>query len=73
MCFTAIHWAKLRRVTHGASIADAAAADFSELTISNEKMKSLGGSGVEIVAGFCREECVALFKQWLARDDRRGY
>src|SRR5437660_8349500 len=31
MCLSAIHWAKIERVVYGASIADAAAAGFSEL------------------------------------------
>jgi tRNA(Arg) A34 adenosine deaminase TadA len=73
MCFAAIHWAKLPRLVFGASIADAAAAGFSELDISNRQMQSLGGSDIEIVDGFCREECASLFQQWLAREDRRGY
>ncbi|NBB95206.1 MAG: nucleoside deaminase [Planctomycetes bacterium] len=73
MCFTAIHWAKLPRLTFGASIADAAAAGFGELDISNEQMKSMGASDMEIIAGLCRDRCVALFTQWLARDDRREY
>jgi tRNA(Arg) A34 adenosine deaminase TadA len=73
MCFTAIHWAKLPRVVYGASIADAERAGFSELRVSNEQLKTLGGSGIEIVAGFEREACVALFDEWLARDDHRVY
>lgn len=73
MCFTAIHWAKLPRVVFGASIADAERAGFSELCISNAQMKSLGGSGIEIIEGLAREKCVALFEEWLAREDRRVY
>ncbi len=73
MCFTAIHWAKLPRLVYGASIADAERAGFSELCVSNKQLKDLGGSEIEIVAGFQREACVALFDEWLAREDHRGY
>lgn len=73
MCFAAIHWAKVSRVVFGARIADAAAAGFSELAISNEQMKSLGSSAVEIAAGCLRDECVRLLQDWSARPDRRTY
>ncbi|MHC4755582.1 MAG: nucleoside deaminase, partial [Planctomycetota bacterium] len=41
MCFTACHWAKISTIVYGASIPDAKNAGFSELAISNEKMKQL--------------------------------
>lgn len=73
MCFTAIHWARLDKVIYGAAIDDAERAGFNELRVSNEQMKTLGGSSVEIVAGFLRRQCVELFNAWCARDDRREY
>lgn len=73
MCFAAIHWAGLRRIIFGASIADARNAGFSELTISNEQMRDLGGSPVEIVPHVMRDQCAALFDEWQKRGDRRTY
>jgi tRNA(Arg) A34 adenosine deaminase TadA len=73
MCFAAIHWAGIARVVYGASIADAARAGFSELSISNADMKRLGGSTVEIVPAFMAPDAVALFDQWLADPKHRVY
>ena len=73
MCFAAIHWARSAAIVYGASIADAKALGFSELTIGNREMQTLGGSPVQIVEGFLREECVALLQEWAARADRRAY
>ncbi|OIP81001.1 tRNA-specific adenosine deaminase [Candidatus Peregrinibacteria bacterium CG2_30_44_17] len=64
MCFSAIHWARIDTVVYGAFIADAQDAGFNELTISNEKMKEFGGSPVNFISGFMRDENVALFKLW---------
>ncbi len=73
MCFAAIHWAKISKIVYGASIADAKKAGFSELPISNEQLKELGQSGIEIVSGFMRDECVKLFDKWLAMENSRVY
>ena len=73
MCFAACHWARLDRIVYGASIADAAAAGFNELPISNERLKSLGNSRIEIVPGLLRDQCVELFELWKARPGRRAY
>ena len=73
MCFSAIHWAKITRVVFGARIEDAQTAGFSELSISNETMKKLGGSPVLIDADFDRAKNATLFATWLSRKDRRAY
>ncbi len=73
MCFSAIHWARIGRIVYGAAIEDAARAGFNELTVSNETLKREGRLGVEIMGGFMREECVALFREWGARTGRRSY
>jgi guanine deaminase len=73
MCFSACHWAKIRRIVYGASIADAAGAGFCELTIGNAEMKRLGNADLEIVGGVLREECRALFDLWRRSPDRRAY
>lgn len=73
MCFSACHWAKIARIVYGAAIDDARAAGFSELPISNLEMKRQGGSRIEIVPHFLREEAVELFRMYMAQAGRRGY
>ena len=73
MCFSACHWANLDRIVYGASIADAAACGFRELSISNADMKRLGGSRIDIEPGRLRDEAVELFREWMRRPDRRVY
>jgi len=73
MCFAAIHWARIGRIVYGASIADAAAAGFNELAISNEQLRRLGESKVEIVGGVMRDQAVKLFGDWVADPRHRAY
>ena len=73
MCFSACHWARLERIVYGAAIADAAAAGFNELPVSNVELKRLGGSRVEIIAGILRDECRQLFELWLNQPRHRWY
>jgi len=73
MCFSACHWARIAKIVYGASIADAKIAGFHELSISNETMKELGSSEVEIVFGFMREENVQLFEEWKQKCGSKVY
>ena len=73
MCFSACHWARIGRIVYGAAISDAREAGFSELSISNEQMAKLGGSGLEIVAGCMAAEARELFDLWLSQANRRVY
>ena len=73
MCFAACHWARISKIVFGARIEDAEKAGFSELSISNEQMKTLGRSGIEIVGDFLRDECVRLFETWASSKDNRPY
>ena len=73
MCFSAIHWANIGEVVFGASIADAKAYGFHELTISNEAMKEMGQSKVKITRGFMAREALAVFIEWAARTGRKTY
>ena len=73
MCFAACHWAKISKIVYGARIEDARKFGFSELTISNRKMKESGGSDIEIVADFLRQENIALFEEWSDRKDKKVY
>jgi guanine deaminase len=73
MCFAAIHWARLERLYFGTTVSDVKALGFNELTISNRRLKSLGGSPVEIVPGLLREECRELLAHWARLPDKRLY
>ena len=73
MCFSACHWAKVQRIVYGAAIDDARAVGFSEMPISNAEMKRQGGSRIEIVPHFLRDEAVELFRIYAAEAGRRGY
>ena len=73
MCFSAIHWAGIKKIISGAYISDAKMAGFNELTISNGTMKRCGKSDIVIAGGFLREECAGLFEIWKNRKGRRAY
>jgi len=62
MCFSACHWARISKVVFGTRIKDAKKCGFSELYISNKKMKTLGKSNLKIVEGFMRKESLVPFK-----------
>jgi len=73
MCFSAIHWAKIKAVYFGTAICDVKKLGFDELRISCRKMKSTGQSPVKVVPGFLREECRELLKDWNKIEDRQVY
>lgn len=73
MCLSATHWAKIERVVYGASIADAAAAGFCELTVDAKRLVEMGKSPLRVESGLLREECAALFAQWQATGLARPY
>jgi tRNA(Arg) A34 adenosine deaminase TadA len=73
MCFSAIHWAKIDKVYFGAEIKDAKSFGFNEINLSNENIKALGGSKVEIIGKILKNECIKLFEYWNSREDKRVY
>ena len=73
MCFSACHWSRIEVIYFGASIADARAAGFNELAISNDRMKCAGESSVEVKGGFLQEECRALFGEWARKGNKNIY
>ena len=64
MCMAALHWARVKTVYFGASIADAQRAGFRELTLPAATLVRLGGSPIELVDGILAEECQELFRLW---------
>jgi tRNA(Arg) A34 adenosine deaminase TadA len=73
MCFAASHWARLSHIYYGATIADANAVGFSELSISNQHMKELGGSRIGVTGGLLADEAKSLFTLWKNRPGSRSY
>ena len=73
MCFSAIHWSKISKIVYGTSISDAEDVGFNELHISNEKMKELGESPVEIVADFLKVESLELFESFVKLENKKVY
>jgi tRNA(Arg) A34 adenosine deaminase TadA len=66
MCFGACNWAHVAKIVFGASIADSDTLGFREVRITNETLRRLGGSQVELVGDVLREECLAIFTAWKA-------
>ena len=54
-------------------VMDGLAFGFHELDISNQRMKELGRSDVQILAGVMKDEAVDLFREWQERPDHRSY
>jgi guanine deaminase len=73
MCATALHWAGVDTVYHGAEIDDAVAVGIHQVRISVADMLRDGGSTVKIVGGILRDECRALFDEWRAAGNARMY
>ncbi|MGV8176932.1 MAG: nucleoside deaminase [Candidatus Bilamarchaeaceae archaeon] len=67
MCFSAVHWARIRKIYFGARISDAKRYGLNELPITNHMLNRLGRAGITVKGDVMREECVRLFKEW-----RRG-
>jgi tRNA(Arg) A34 adenosine deaminase TadA len=69
----ALHWAQVQEVYYGATIADAQQAGFNELQLPARELLRLGGSRVTLVDGMLRDECRALFREWLQRPGHTSY
>lgn len=61
MCLSAIHWAKIDKVYYGATIADAAKANFQELKFPAKELARQGGSKLIVEDGILQSECASLF------------
>jgi len=73
MCFSACHWAGIRRIVFGCGIRVARDFGFNELSISNLKMKKLTASGIKIQPGVLAEESRGLFDLWQNQPGSRAY
>jgi tRNA(Arg) A34 adenosine deaminase TadA len=73
MCFGACHWAHVARIVYGASIDDSDALGFGELRIDNATLRALGRSRIEVVGGVLRDDCLAIFRAWVAAGRSERY
>jgi len=72
MCFSAIHWARIKSIYFGTRVIDSRRIGFNELEISNETMKRNGKSRIKIVGGVLRKESLELFKEF-QKSHRKPY
>ncbi|MDD5438850.1 MAG: nucleoside deaminase [Candidatus Omnitrophica bacterium] len=73
MCFSAIHWARIKKIVFGTTTRDAQKIGFNELLITANALKRSGGSAVEILPRFMIDECRLLFRDWAALPGRKYY
>ncbi len=73
MCFSACHWARIKRIVYGASIEDSKKFGFNEIMLPNLVIREFERDGIEITRDHLREECLNLFKIWSRRRDKRVY
>jgi tRNA(Arg) A34 adenosine deaminase TadA len=73
MCFSAAHWARIRKVVYGARIRDAQAAGFNELVIPASRMRRVSGNGIELIPEFMHDECRQLFRSWIEHGKCKAY
>ncbi len=73
MCFSACHWAKIKKIVYGAKISDAKKYGFNELCISNTTLKKKGKSPVKIIKNFMRKENIQVFELFNKNKNKRLY
>ncbi|MGH9463759.1 MAG: nucleoside deaminase [Vicinamibacteria bacterium] len=73
MCFAAIHWAQIPRLYFGTTVGDVKRLGFNELVVSNQTLKRLGKSKVNVTAGVMLDECRGLLKSWKSLPYREIY
>lgn len=72
MCFSAIHWAKMKKCYFGNTAQDAQKIDFDDQFI----YEVIRGTSKEIqveVINIERERCLTLYEHWASMQDRRQY
>jgi guanine deaminase len=72
MCYSAIHWAKMKTLYYGATRYDAADIDFDDQYIYDVILGKTNKLQV-IKEQIEHEECLAPFKEWSKKVDKVGY
>jgi len=72
MCFSAIHWAKIRSITYATRISDVKKLGFNELSVSTQHLKKWGKSPVKLIRSQ-NKACRDLLLAWKAHPAARTY
>lgn len=73
MCFSAIHWARIKRIYYGTSTNDAKKIGFNELNIPDKQLVKIGKSKIKLYPKVLIEECRKLFKDWNKWENKKVY
>jgi tRNA(Arg) A34 adenosine deaminase TadA len=73
MCFSAIHWARIKKIYFGTTIRDAARLGFNEMPLPVTRLKKMGKSPVKLEGSVMRRECLRILKDWEAIEARTLY
>jgi guanine deaminase len=72
MCLGAIYWARISKIYYGANRLDAAKAGFDDQYFYDEVSKAIEQRAIPMVQ--CdRDDAVAVFGEWLKKDDKVMY
>ena len=72
MCYAAAYWARVDRVIHACGRDDAARAGFDDADLHRDVEKAARDRKLPLVP-FERDAALAVFREWLAKPDRRLY
>jgi tRNA(Arg) A34 adenosine deaminase TadA len=64
MCFSAIHWARIGTIVFGTRIRDAKKVGFSEIPLSDRRLRREGKLRVKVIGGVMRKENLELLGLW---------
>ena len=64
MCFAAIHWAKIGKIVFGTRIKDAKKIGFSEIPLTNKRLRQEGKLLVKVTGDVMRKENLELLRAW---------
>jgi len=73
MCFSAIHWAGIKRIIYGTTITDVKKLGFRELAISNAEIKKKAKLKIKIEEKIFYKECMSLLKDWQNLKNKKTY
>ncbi len=72
MCFSAIHWARIKKIVFSTTISQVKSLGFNELSVSNATLKKLGRSRVQIHRVH-HPACEQLLARWATLPTKKTY
>lgn len=72
MCFSAIHWAKIKKSYYGNTAKDAAKIGFDDKFIY-DVIRGTSKSKQVLKKQLCRKECLKPFEEWQSKTDKTQY